>query len=198
MRLPHRLGLACSLALVLVRCGDDDAGHDDGGRARPDAGMDASTDAGLPGEGDAGRDAATTDAGSVDAADAGETVCVTELECTQDCIYEARDVDPDDDCGREGSYVYEGTCGDFRYRASGDEFGGRARYYRVDTGELVATLESSDTASACGHGDANRVIAGDVGVADGCDVPSFSPDNLCCLTDRAPYITFCEPGDAGS
>lgn len=195
-------GAALVCCLICAGCGDDDgdAPRGDGG-SRPEPGTDASTDADAqtPGAGpEAGLEPDASVDGPTDAGpDARERVCLTELHCTRDCVYEPRELDPEADCGREDSYVYEGTCGDHRYRSWGDGYVSSVRYYRVDTGELVATLGGSDEGGLCSRRDAFVQIAGDADVVEACEIPEFSPENLCCFTERAEYITFCEPGDAG-
>lgn len=199
-----RIAYAC--LLLLAGCvSDDDGRGGGGGRSQPDRGMDASVDAAQPSPRDAGfdgaaMDAGPLDAGGVDAAAPGfdaSAVCVIDLECTQDCFYEERAIDADTQCRGESAGVYEGTCGAYRYRAWSDGYGGGASYYRIDTGELVATGGGADTPSLCGGREVYEVIAGDVAVVAACEIPWFSPENLCCLTDRAYYNSSCEVGDAG-
>lgn len=204
-----RWAFRCCVLGLLLLCGcDDDDGGGGADHVRLDGGRDASVDGSVVHPRDAAAEAAHDDAGPADSGepdahasspDAGRDVSAdacdppAPLDCTNDdCTY-APDYDLTGACNTEASYVLEGTCGAYRYRASGDGFVGGVSYYRIDTGALVATSGYSDENGGCPG------ISGAPEVVKACGhIDIFGPGNLCCSTKNGGWIETCQDFDGGA
>jgi hypothetical protein len=98
--------------------------------------------------------------------------CRRALECTAGtCQYTP--FDPAE-CSELG--LWEGVCGDVRYRTESGGLGGPTWYWDVATGALLATLASSDFIDPTCEG---RIVGGDFTVVANCEVVLDATTEIC-------------------
>jgi len=100
--------------------------------------------------------------------------CRQPLPCTADtCPYTP--FDPAD-CSGARVRVWEGVCGNVRYRAWSGGLGGPTWYWDEATGELLAMRSSSDVIEPRCEGE---VVGGDFSVVENCDVVQDATTEIC-------------------
>jgi hypothetical protein len=98
--------------------------------------------------------------------------CRRSLECTDEtCQYSPFDPAECADLG-----VWEGVCGDVRYRTESRGLGGPTWYWDVATGELLATRASSDFIDPTCEGE---IVGGDFTVVESCEVVLDATTEIC-------------------
>jgi hypothetical protein len=109
----------------------------------------------------------------------GRRGCIEPLECAQQqsCAAYAP-LDPEDCPNVLG--VFEGTCDDgkIRYRFESGGFVSSTRYWSVATGELLATLETSDSPEFCAF-TSSQLINGDPAFVALCRLAEDSRTRVC-------------------
>jgi hypothetical protein len=171
-RVPRFAGLRWMTRLLAVLLGLGCA------ETQPLAGEEAQSGAGgSSGAGSRSDAGGGRDAGDTDPADGGDamvavpdsTTCYAELDCDrQRCDdYEPVETGCSNDSAMQG--IYEGDCGDYRYRSDGTWFSGTVHYWVRSTGKLVAIVWYTDhnPSSSC-----LRRVRGDRSVYEQCEVAS--------------------------
>lgn len=124
--------------------------------------------------------------------------CHGPLECNRPagCDYRPFDVA---DCPTTGGAagVWEGLCGDVRYRVEGNGYGGPTWFWNAATGALLAVIDATDINEFCNNAD-TMIVRGDLLTVQTCSIVRDDSTALC-PAESAPscYAAGCKCSRAG-